>query len=58
MDLAPPAYNIEQLKKWIEKIKSESKEKKAFINNFNKILPRSKDDATKKAVKVVLGFTK
>jgi hypothetical protein len=56
MGLATTAYTIDELKYLIDKIKSNLyKERKTFIENFKKTVQKSKDNATKKAVKVILG---
>ena len=56
LELVASAENTSQLKDWIIKIKSNpEKERKIFIDNFRKIVPTSKNNATKKAVKVILG---
>ena len=55
--LAPTTSNIEELRNWIVKLKSNpNEERRTFIENLRKIIPKSKDDATKKAVNVILGF--
>jgi len=54
---SPQAKDTIELKKWIMKFKSNpEKERKIFVNNFNKYLSRTKDGATRKAVDIILGF--
>ena len=54
--LVASAENTGQLKDWIIKIKSNpDEERKIFIENFRKIVPTSKNNATKKAVNIILG---
>jgi len=56
LGLVAPANNIDELKDWIKRMKSNpEKERILFIENFNKIYPKTKDEVTKKAVNVVLG---
>ena len=55
--LAPTIHDINELKYWIKKIKLNLNEaEELFIKNFNKILSRSEDEATKKSVNIILGF--
>ena len=54
---SPRANDPVELKKWIMRFKSNpEKERKIFVDNFNKYLSRIKDSATRKTVNVILGI--
>jgi hypothetical protein len=54
---SPQAKNPVELRKWIMKFKlNPEKERKNFVNNFNKFISRTKDSATRKTVNIILGL--